>query len=416
MRENDNINYNPEVVYEKFRLLILQYRRDKRLTVNEFSTLIKTPPKSIYRFVDENSSLSMAIILRICNLVNKRFDDIINTKFDNPIFNIDDYNLNESELTTLSKSKNDELIYENNIKGYSKIKDAILQIPRINEAISEGLKQQSCTTNYIAFKVPPKFSRTNRVIHFITIFPRTKGKSVIRLNFEISFSKLKKVNEILAGYTLNTIEEVSKNAYMILYYEQGELRQKHMQHHIGKYNAGTYDVIPPYIITQICEEVINLKENVSETIKILDYASIKKDLKNGIIDQEYYKELKSFLIGLEKSSIKNRYSPDDKTLQSCGNCNIKVFYCTPRKGDFRDWIWIQILGKSEDLWIHIDKKSGTKWAWSIWSDTEFKDSKLTNYHMPPEFNNGAAIKSTNKSGELTTILDNICQKLKKICE
>ena len=112
-------------------------------------------PAIAYRFVDEKSSISLAIILRICILVDKNFDDIVDHDFSNSTFNISDYNLNESELNTMSKSKNNELIYENNVKGYSKIKDAIIQIPRIRDSISEGLMYQSCTLNYIAFKVPP---------------------------------------------------------------------------------------------------------------------------------------------------------------------------------------------------------------------------------------------------------------------
>jgi len=154
-------------------------------------------------------------------------------------------------------------------------------------------------------------------------------------------------------------------------------------------------------------------------LKVLNRVNIKEDQDNNVITNEYADKLREVIDELIENRVWGGININNHKEKPCGDCSIRVFYSSPRAtgwDQYQDWVWIELLtDKSCNFWLHIDKKSKEKWAWSVWSNLKFQGSKHTNYHMPPNFTEDPVYKTDNQPGDLQIVFDEICREMPNLC-
>jgi hypothetical protein len=138
---------------------------------------------------------------------------------------------------------------------------------------------------------------------------------------------------------------------------------------------------------------------------------------NGHLDADYAARLREVLRELINNRGWGGPVINDKKSEPCADCSFRVYFNSPRPGNYQDWVWIQVMtNKGCNVWIHLVALENGDWSWSVWSDRPFRGSYLTDYNMPPNFTQGPVYKTHNRPGDLTTIFDEICNDMQALCD
>jgi hypothetical protein len=144
--------------------------------------------------------------------------------------------------------------------------------------------------------------------------------------------------------------------------------------------------------------------------------NIHAELDAGNINDDYAQPIFDFEAEINLRIYDRVLSVDDE--EQFGPCPIDVYFMSPRPGNYKDWIWIEVHTLNGCyLWLHITKLDANGWSWSIWKDSEFIGSfPAENFNMPPDFVIGPVYKTINmhKQG-ITAVINDICQIMPSLC-
>lgn len=153
-------------------------------------------------------------------------------------------------------------------------------------------------------------------------------------------------------------------------------------------------------------------------LRDLDELNIQEDLDNGVIDNFYADRLREVIAELTANWGWGGVMINGNDGNPCGECEIRIYYQSPRPGNYSDWVWIEILRVRDcNLWVHINYLlAQQRWGWSIWKNGEFPGGvRNIGFNMPPDFVDGTVYSTPNVHGTLNAVFNDICRLMPDLC-